>query len=646
MLIVYLFWLVTFPLLVLADEKEALTFYQQAEKYNQQKEYQQALEYYQQALQMRANDGQVTVDKNIVTQIVAKGRSVEKVSIDRSKRVDYLPNLRISQIKNLLDERYRRTHPPELAFSWISLREPTHDNVLDGGEKGNLIFELKNIGKSQALGVNINAQVDDADGISIKNHETIANIDPNESVTVMLDLVAERSVADKTRRFLVRAKEQTGFDSNEIDVILHTKPHRPEHLVVHVPIVNDFNNNMLIEPSETVEVAVDVENTGLGVSQSITAMVELGENVYLGANSESTVALGEIFPGEIKSIYFTFITNKRIQHGQELPIKISLIDSAGKEQASRALGLSAHVPKDKTKVSLSPKSRVTRQNTNIFSDGIEIDLSYRKPKDKFAVAVVIGNKSYSENGVPQVKYAHNDAKMMKRYLVDLLGYHENNILYYEDATTAKFHEIFGTQSNYAGRLFNFVEPGKSKVFIYYSGHGAPDLKNKGTYFVPVDANPNYLSYSGYSLNVFYNNIAKLPAINVTVVLDACFSGDSDGGFLFKNISPVMVKSNSKPPLMKNTVIFSSSLEDQVSTWYHEKRHGLFTYYFLRGLKGFADKNKDLQITSTELNHFVNEKVPYKARRLTGSEQTPMLTQQKDMVMVGRAQKASVMKVER
>jgi hypothetical protein len=42
--------------------------------------------------------------------------------------------------------------------------------------------------------------------------------------------------------------------------------------------------------------------------------------------------------------------------------------------------------------------------------------------------------------------------------------------------------------------------------------------------VPVECNPNYVENSGYSLDVFYQNLAQLKAKSLTIVLDACFSG--------------------------------------------------------------------------------------------------------------------------
>ena len=71
-------------------------------------------------------------------------------------------------------------------------------------------------------------------------------------------------------------------------------------------------------------------------------------------------------------------------------------------------------------------------------------------------------------------------------------------------------------------------------------------------------------------------------------------------------------------------LFASATGSQISSWYPEGKHTLFTYYFLRAIRGEADKNKDRKITINEMKLFLNENVPYMARRLYGREQTPVI----------------------
>ena len=94
--------------------------------------------------------------------------------------------------------------------------------------------------------------------------------------------------------------------------------------------------------------------------------------------------------------------------------------------------------------------------------------------------------------------------------------------------------------------------------------------------------------------------------------------------LVKNISPAMLKSASPVRKLANGVIFSSTGKDQVSHWYPEKQHSLFTYFFMKGLKGEADENGNKAITVAEMEKYLKDKVPYRARKQDGREQTPVV----------------------
>lgn len=272
-----------------------------------------------------------------------------------------------------------------------------------------------------------------------------------------------------------------------------------------------------------------------------------------------------------------------------------------------------------------------------IAGGLSVDVDMQIPEGqkagKYDVAVIIGNKNYSASGSPNVDFADRDARIMKEYLIKTFGYDPESIIYAEDAGFAKFNEIFGSERDHRGRLSNMVKDGVSKVFIYYVGHGAPDLETSEAYFVPVDANPQYIKTSGYRLQTFYNNLSKIPAKKITIVLDSCFSGSSEKGMLFKGISPAMVKVKKEYQGPSNAVIITSAAVDQVSVWYPEKRHSLFTYYFLKGLQGDADANKDGKITIGEMKEYLKEHVPYMARRLSGTEQQPVVTGNDSEVIV-------------
>ncbi|NLR90970.1 caspase family protein [Flammeovirga agarivorans] len=294
-----------------------------------------------------------------------------------------------------------------------------------------------------------------------------------------------------------------------------------------------------------------------------------------------------------------------------------------------SLTLPIRTPPKKEKKEEQPKVETPVENTSpvIGATITPSDVDINIPKggtNENAVAVIIGNKNYRNSDVPAVKYAIHDAEIMKQYLTQLYGYREGNIIYIEDATQADFNAIFGIKGNPKGKLYNYVKPEESDVFIYYSGHGAPNPESQEGYFVPVDTDPSLIQFNGYAVNTLYENLAAVPYRNLTVVIDACFSGSSDGGMLLKSISPVFIKTENKILQDENAFIFSASASEQVASWYEDKSHGLFTYFYLKGLQGAADKDQDGRVTVEEMSTYLNDNVTYMARSLNNRAQNPQI----------------------
>ncbi|HOU17775.1 MAG TPA: caspase family protein [Candidatus Marinimicrobia bacterium] len=130
---------------------------------------------------------------------------------------------------------------------------------------------------------------------------------------------------------------------------------------------------------------------------------------------------------------------------------------------------------------------------------------------------------------------------------------------------------------------------------------------------------------GIALEDFYTELNKIKTAGTMVVIDACFSGSSNEGALIKNISPVMIEIEKEHAVADHIVEFTSSSGDEVSSWFPEKKHSLYTYYFLKGLQGEADQNGDKILTVGEMQYYLVEKVPYEARRLNNRQQTPGVT---------------------
>jgi hypothetical protein len=246
----------------------------------------------------------------------------------------------------------------------------------------------------------------------------------------------------------------------------------------------------------------------------------------------------------------------------------------------------------------------------------------QKSATKYSVAVIIGNKNYSER-TPEVEFAHNDADAMKKFVTKTLGYRKGNIIDLRDATQAQMVAVFGNKDTHKGKLFGWVRPGKSDVTVFYSGHGVPGLKDRRGYLLPVDADPNLVEINGYPVDVLYKNLAKIEAKSMTVFLDACFSGDSPKGMIVRATSGISVKPK-LPKKRTGLTVITAAQGDQFASWDEDAKMGLFTKNLLSALEGAADGkeygNGDGQVTVKEVQRFLDGEMTYQARRRYSREQ--------------------------
>ena len=89
------------------------------------------------------------------------------------------------------------------------------------------------------------------------------------------------------------------------------------------------------------------------------------------------------------------------------------------------------------------------------------------------------------------------------------------------------------------------------------------------------------------------------------------------------ISSDLDNSEEQNDIPSNFTIFSASQLDQISSGLSEAKHGIFSYYLMKGLEGKADNNNDRKITNGELLAYMIENVSQKAAEL-GREQIPSL----------------------
>ena len=241
------------------------------------------------------------------------------------------------------------------------------------------------------------------------------------------------------------------------------------------------------------------------------------------------------------------------------------------------------------------------------------------------IAVIIGNRTYEHERVPAVQYAHRDAAAFRRYVVDVLGFDPENVIYKQDTDKATLEGVFGNQNSLKGsELWRYLHPaGHSDVVVFYSGHGIPGLHDKRGYLLPVNAHPDRAELNGYPIDVLYQNLSKLKeqqqARSVQVFLDACFSGESDKGLLIKSTSAITVAPRFPAQEARLTVLTAAS-GTEVASWDHEAQHGLFTQHLLDALYGGGDADGNGRVTAAEAKAYLDRHMTRAARKQYGRDQ--------------------------
>ena len=236
--------------------------------------------------------------------------------------------------------------------------------------------------------------------------------------------------------------------------------------------------------------------------------------------------------------------------------------------------------------------------------------TYRRPENPDDFALVIGIERYQN--LPAADFAERDANAVREHLL-ALGYPERNIIF-----------LIGSKASRTG-IEKYVETwlplnikDSSSLVVYYSGHGAPDAQDGQAYLVPWDGDAKFLKNTGYPLKRLYASLNGLKAKQVLIAMDACFTGEGGRSVLAKGARPLVTKVDVGMAGKGKLVVLAAAAADEITATHEGEGHGLFTYFFLKGLE--ARKGR---ASAKELFDYLLPHVQDGARR-EGRDQTPQL----------------------
>jgi uncharacterized caspase-like protein len=179
-----------------------------------------------------------------------------------------------------------------------------------------------------------------------------------------------------------------------------------------------------------------------------------------------------------------------------------------------------------------------------------------------------------------------------------------------------------------------VNKNKTDVYVFYSGHGLPSPDGQSLYFLPYGVDKQYLSRTAVGQKEVVALLTASKPKSVTMFIDACYSGQTRGGeTLLASAKPIALKADTNV-FPSNFTVITASANDQISSSSPELKHGIFSFYLMKGMEGDADGNKDGKITAGEMQEYLSDKVSRQAMSMSRKQDT-QLVGDANKVLMGR-----------
>jgi hypothetical protein len=352
----------------------------------------------------------------------------------------------------------------------------------------------------------------------------------------------------------------------------------------------DENRNLMFEGGEHVRVRVDIVNTGTSVIDRASASLS-GTPTIIERFPAPTLKIPPLQPGQTKSLEF-IATLPPTKQSQPATIHVTVAEAGGVASPSQTLSFT-----------IQPAGSNTDDVNHIPAPAP----GFHQPQ---TYLVSIGVGSYRDPKLAPRRYAATDAETVAAYFQSLGGVPSSNIrlLQNQKALRADVQEaLFGWLPQHAAK--------DAVVIVYVSGQAM--VTPTGDILLALYDGGATDATRLYPLNDLESALARLKAKQIIFLFDGMVSrlrGDAKG----KTTAPRWEIGGGNTVGLIGDEDLTKGLEDD------QHRHGLFTYYLLRGLRGEADTNRNGTVTFGELTGYVRQKVAWAAKSQFNQEQRPLL----------------------
>ncbi len=238
----------------------------------------------------------------------------------------------------------------------------------------------------------------------------------------------------------------------------------------------------------------------------------------------------------------------------------------------------------------------------LLSLGVPAPVSAQKKAELSRFALFIGA---NDGGADRVKlrYAESDARAMARVIGELGGVSTDNVAVLMDPKPGDVDAALAAMSNRLERARGLGH--RVELLVYFSGHS--------------DEQGLLLGGQHYDYARLRASIQKLPSHVHIAVLDSCASGAftrTKGGV--RRASFLLDESSQ----VTGYAFLASSSADEAAQESDRIRASFFTHFFISGLRGAADMNRDRRVTLGEAYRFAFDETVARTQTTQAGPQHP------------------------
>lgn len=491
--------------------------------------------------------------------------------------------------------------------SSIVFGDANGNNIIDAQEECFILFDVRNDGNDNGLECKADIKmIGTMQGISI-TPVNLNTIFAGETRTVKIPIYTNMNTQIGKVTFNIEVVEKNGLGTATLPITIQTNKFFNPMIKVVDYSVNAKSGKL--SKREPFDIQIMLQNVEAGTANDVNIEIITPDNVLLYEGKRKNY-FAKIKSGETQLLTYSLIVSNNYV-SDVMPITFKVSEKLGKYAENMTINLELNQPALAQSINIAGRNENFKSITlSSLRSEVDRNIPISSTKNPNTFVLVLANEHYQQ--VATVPFALNDGNIFREYCIKTLGISDKHIKYFSDATGNQLKAGINWLANLTEAFDN------PQIIVYYAGHGIPDESSKTAYLLPVDGIISDMS-TCYKLDDLYTTLGNMPASQITVFMDACFSGSKREDGMIASARGVALRVKSGVP-QGNMVVFSAAQGDETAYPNREQQHGLFTYYLLKKLQ---ETQGDIALK--DLGDYITKQVSQQSLLLNSKKQTPCVT---------------------